>query len=856
MAIEIYENNILKCTFPRVLSASITDKLSGERTLSFGVLASRSESLSTGMVAELDGQYYNIVRVKKQITNGFPVTTAECEHISYLLNDERYNLVTFVFEGTPMEGLNQLLSDTPFSVGICEATERVECYFTEGTLNRRNALMRFIDACGCEIEYDGYAVNLRKHRGSLSRKVLMDGENVTDLTVTVDSRENTASYSISLFKMADLQAGDEVNITYTPMGINTDTRIVGITYDPFYRYTVDIEVGDFVPDILASTATQLDRVKQEFRAADGELRSSIETVEGDMSELSQTVSGFDLRISNAEGAVAALSLTVDGYSTRIENVEGGLADMSLTLNGFNTRIENTEGSISTLSQSLTSITTRVENAEGDISTVSQTADKVNWLIKSGTSSSDFTLTDRAVSLVAEKIDLTGYVTISSLRTEGSTVINGSNITTGTISADRIDASTLKLSRLYAGSSVNVAITSSGTESLYIGGDGTWNYKYLKIFADTIQFMQFSAGITSMLVMDLGDSSLYPNADGLWDLGSILYGFGTLYIRNVCCRRGDGACGSSTYPFSSGYIKKLSLGEDCYLTADGSSLCVNGEAIGTGNISRLYAGTTSYYAELNSSYELIPSTAAYDFSVGSSQRPWKKAYITELYLNGTKFTPPTADESRIQYSSTIYASLNASKQFIPAASTGYYLGSSSYPWQYAYVTTLYINGTKFDPSSISVDTLSYSSTVTASLNSSKQFLPASSTGYSLGSTTTPWANAYVTNLYVNGTKFEPSSGSDFSGQTVDMGGSSSYYIICNTSRELRPNTTSTYNPFYLGTSTYYWHYAYIGSNTVKLGNSTSSKLGFFSATPVARQTVSSTATVATLISALKKYGLIG
>lgn len=243
---------------------------------------------------------------------------------------------------------------------------------------------------------------------------------------------------------------------------------------------------------------------------------------------------------------------------------------------------------------------------------------------------------------------------------------------------------------------------------------------------------------------------------------------------------------------------MSLGEDCYLTADGSSLCVNGEAIGAGNISRLYAGTTSYYAELNSSYELIPSTTVYDFSIGSSSYPWKKAYITELYLNGTKFTPTTVDTSKILYSSTIYASLN----------------------------------------------------------SSKQFLPASSTGYSLGSTTTPWANAYVTNLYVNGTKFEPSSGSDFSGQTVDMGGSTSYYIICNTSRELRPNTTSTYNPFYLGTSTYYWHYAYIGSNTVKLGNSTSSKLGFFSATPVARQTVSSTATVATLISALKKYGLIG
>ena len=516
-----------------------------------------------------------------------------------------------------MEGLHELLDDTPFSIGICEATERIECYFTEGTLNRRNALMRFIDACGCQVEYDGYKINLRKHRGSTIRKVLMDGENVTNLSVTIDSRENIASYSISLFKMADLQAGDEVNITYTPMGINVDTRIVSITYNPFYRYTVQIEVGDYVPNLMASTASQLDKIKQEFRAADGELRSTIETVEGDMSELQQTVSGFDLRISNAEGAiselsltlggfetritnaegaVADLSLTVNGFSTRIESVEGDLADMSLTVNGFNTRIENTEGSISTLSQSLTSITSRVENAEGSISTVSQTADKVNWLIASGTSASNFTMTDRAVSLVADKIDLSGYVTITSLKTAGSTTINGSNITTGTISADRIDASTLKVYKLYAGSSVNVAITSSGTETLYIGGDGTWNYKYLKIFADTIQFMQFSAGSTSMLVMDIPNQSLRPNANNFWDLGNVNYGFGTLYVNNISCKGSTGTCGSSAYPFAQGYIEKLYLGTSCYLTASGSSLCVNGTAIGgDSKISKLYAGTSTNYA---------------------------------------------------------------------------------------------------------------------------------------------------------------------------------------------------------------------------------------------------------------------
>jgi len=428
----------------------------------------------------------------------------------------------------------------------------------------------------------------------------------------------------------------------------------------------------------------------------------------------------------------------------------------------------------------------VENAEGSISTVSQTADKVNWLIASGTSASNFTMTDRAVSLVADKIDLSGYVTITSLKTAGSTTINGSNITTGTISADRIDASTLKVYKLYAGSSVNVAITSSGTETLYIGGDGTWNYKYLKIFADTIQFMQFSAGSTSMLVMDIPNQSFRPNANNFWNLGNVNYGFGTLYINNISCKGSTGTCGSTSYPFAEGFIKKLYLGTSCYLTASGSSLCVNGTAIGgDSKISKLYAGTSTNYAELNSSYAFLPSTTVYDFSLGSSSYPWKKAYITELYLNGTKFTPTTVDTSKIAYSTTIYASLNSSKQFIPAAGTGYYLGNSTYPWQYAYITNLYINGTKFDPSASS------------------------------------------------------SSGADFAGKQLTMGGSTSYYIICNTSRELRPNSTSTTYPFYLGSASYYWHYAYIGSNTVKIGSTASSKLAFFAGTPIARQTLSTT-----------------
>ena len=699
---EIYNSaGTLQCSFPRVLSASLCDKLSGERTLSFSVLASRSQPLSVGMTAKLDGQFYNIVRVSKKITGGFPVTTAQCEHISYTLNDEKYNLVTFVFEGTPADGMTQLLSGTPFSAGVIEATGRVECAFTDQSpLSRRSALMRFIDACGCEVEYNGYKINLRKHRGSTVRKSLMDGENVTDLAVTIDSRENTRSYEISLFKMADLQAGDEVNITYTPMGVNVDTRIISIEYDPFYRYTVRVEVGDYVPNLLASTATQIDRVRQEFKAADGKLLSSIQTVDGNLSTLSQTVSGFNTRIENTEGAVSTLSQTVSS---------------------FKTRIEDTEGSVSSLTQTVNSFKTRIETAEGNITSVTQTANKINWLVKSGTSASDFTMTDRAVKLVADTIDLSGYVTISALGTAGKTTINGANITTGTIHADRIDTSTLKVKTIYAQSG-KVSLKEYTNTTMYIGGDGTWNYDYTYVFAGTqIKFASWDGVGTHALIVETTNHCIRPATIVDWDLGNISYPFGNLWCENIQIRSGSntvarfgfnsgtfeclfsGAAvnrlGSSTYYWDTGYIEKLYLSSNCYLTASAGKLCVNGTAIG---------------------------------------------------------------------------------------------GSSD--------------------------------------------------------TTT-----------------------SFAGKELKMGGSTSYYIIASTSRELKPSASTTTYPFYLGTSSYYWHYAYIGSTIAKIGSSASSKIGFFAGSPIARQTLSSTSqnmgySTATasnhlkilnnLVGILSKYGLIG
>lgn len=53
----------------------------------------------------------------------------------------------------------------------------------------------------------------------------------------------------------------------------------------------------------------------------------------------------------------------------------------------------------------------------------------------------------AVSISAEKINLSGYVTINSLKAGGTTTIDGSRITTGTVSASRIDVNNLYVKHL-------------------------------------------------------------------------------------------------------------------------------------------------------------------------------------------------------------------------------------------------------------------------------------------------------------------------------------------------------------------------------------------------------------------------
>lgn len=70
--------------------------------------------------------------------------------------------------------------------------------------------------------------------------------------------------------------------------------------------------------------------------------------------------------------------------------------------------------------------------------ISQSLNSIKLNVKNNDKSSTIELKHDGITISSGEIDFTGTVTFNDLETSGSTVINGSNITTGTISAERLN----------------------------------------------------------------------------------------------------------------------------------------------------------------------------------------------------------------------------------------------------------------------------------------------------------------------------------------------------------------------------------------------------------------------------------
>lgn len=190
-----------------------------------------------------------------------------------------------------------------------------------------------------------------------------------------------------------------------------------------------------------------------LRQTASEISGTVSRVNADLSE---DIASLVIRADQIQSTVQSNYTTLDGkISTNTSQITQTAtqirSEVANTLRNYSTTTQMNSSISQTASQIRSEVSTAINGVTQNISVVEQTANKISWLVKSGTSSSNFTLTDRAISLVANTINLDGYVKFTNLsQVNSTTTINGGNITTGTIDASKATITNINATNINTG----------------------------------------------------------------------------------------------------------------------------------------------------------------------------------------------------------------------------------------------------------------------------------------------------------------------------------------------------------------------------------------------------------------------
>ena len=251
--------------------------------------------------------------------------------------------------------------------------------------------------------------------------------NILKTKATVDKVKGEITLEVSRAKEAEQLLGSRITLNEN-----------AITSEVKNRQDADSELSS----TITQTATE---IRQEVK----------NTTDGLDSKITQTANSISAEITARENADTELS-------TRITANENGITSEVSRATGKENELA---GNISTITQNVDNISTRIDTVEGNYSTINQTVNEISLevgnkadanggaiisLINSDTStakiSADKITLEGEVSFikkgdnVSELTNDKGYIVGDDLGATGTTVIDGGRITTGIISADRLDLS--------------------------------------------------------------------------------------------------------------------------------------------------------------------------------------------------------------------------------------------------------------------------------------------------------------------------------------------------------------------------------------------------------------------------------
>ena len=156
-----------------------------------------------------------------------------------------------------------------------------------------------------------------------------------------------------------------------------------------------------------------------------------------MEQLRYTLANLGMgNFNGAELSELGMTITQPLY-VQLEDLSGNLAELDMTTTGLSAQIQNVAGSVAELELTADNLSTRIENAEGDISSIDQYAKSITLSVENGETTSTIKLLAGGVQIASQVIQMNGLVTFTGLE-DGTTVINGGCIQTGTIDAQYLN----------------------------------------------------------------------------------------------------------------------------------------------------------------------------------------------------------------------------------------------------------------------------------------------------------------------------------------------------------------------------------------------------------------------------------
>ena len=192
------------------------------------------------------------------------------------------------------------------------------------------------------------------------------------------------------------------------------------------------------------------------------LQSDLTTAEGNISTNSTALSSLTTRVTSAEGSITSQAADITTLQSDLTSAETDISGNATAISGIDTRVTSAEGSITSISSSLTSLSTTVGSNTTSISTQATSINglEAQYTVKidnndriagfglastsaTGTPTSEFVVIADKFSVVdplstSDTPIVPFSVTSGNIYMGTNVVISGSLITTGTISADRIN----------------------------------------------------------------------------------------------------------------------------------------------------------------------------------------------------------------------------------------------------------------------------------------------------------------------------------------------------------------------------------------------------------------------------------